>query len=230
MISFIREHTKSVKEISIVGAHEMFQKDETKESYLHFKKYFYSAIFLKPSLLRKHAIKEALLNHQDGDYYLEFGVWTGTSLTLFAKILKKIPIYGFDSFEGLRESWVGHVLPRGAFNLNKKVPKLSKNCIPVVGWVQDTLPRFLKEKEIIINFVHLDVDTYESTKFILKNIKPHLKDQAIIVFDELYNFSGWKVGEYKALTEILNDKEYSFIGFGTGNGRNAVIQYNKIES
>jgi len=207
----------------------MFQEEEIKESYIHFKKYFYSSIFLEPSLLREHAIKEALLNHQDGDYYLEFGVWMGTSLNLFGKVLKKIPIYGFDSFEGLKESWVGYVLPKGNFNLNKKVPRLRKNCIPIVGWVQDTLPEFLKENNNKINFAHLDVDTYESTKFILERIKPRLRDQAILVFDELYNFSGWKVGEYKALKEIFKDNEYSFIGFGSGDGRNVVIKYNKIE-
>ena len=38
------------------------------------------------------------------------------------------------------------------FNLNKKLPKLNHNVLPVVGWVQDTLPNFLienKDKKII---------------------------------------------------------------------------------
>ena len=34
----------------------------------------------------------------------------------------------------------------------------------------------------------MDVDTYETTKFILETIKPNLINGAIILFDELYNF------------------------------------------
>ena len=52
----------------------------------------------------------------------------------------------------------------------------------------------------------MDVDTYETTKFVLETIKPHLINGAIILFDELYNFEGWDVGEYKALTEVLIKK------------------------
>jgi hypothetical protein len=35
-------------------------------------------------------------------------------------------------------------------------------------------------------------------------IKPRLAKGATILFDELYNFEGWDVGEYKALTEIFD--------------------------
>ena len=59
----------------------------------------------------------------------------------------------------------------------------------------------------------MDVDTYESTKFILQKIKPFLIDKAVILFDELYNFSGWRVGEYKALKKEFNDNEYKYLSF-----------------
>ena len=52
----------------------------------------------------------------------------------------------------------------------------------------------------------MDVDTYETTKFVLETIKPNLINGAIILFDELYNFEGWDVGEYKALTEVFDEK------------------------
>ena len=36
-------------------------------------------------------------------------------------------IHGFDSFEGLREDWKGHVFyPKGSLNLNKKLPLTQK--------------------------------------------------------------------------------------------------------
>ena len=81
------------------------------------------------------------------------------------------------------------------------------------GWVQDTLIKFLNEKKPNINFVHMDVDTYESSKFILKNIKPYLVKNAIIIFDELYDFPGWEEGEYKALMEVFDEKELKYLAF-----------------
>jgi len=72
---------------------------------------------------------------------------------------------------------------------------------------------FLEEKKPLINFVHMDMDTYETTKFILQNIKKYLDKNSIILFDELYNFTGWEVGEYKALKEVFKETEYKFIAF-----------------
>ena len=58
---------------------------------------------------------------------------------------------------------------------------------------------------------------------ILEKIKPFLANRAIIIFDELYNFPGWDVGEYKALNEVFNENEYKFLSFAK-NGQQAVIQ------
>ena len=69
----------------------------------------------------------------------------------------------------------------------------------------------------------MDVDTYESSKFILEAIKPNLVKGAIILFDELYNFEGWDVGEYKALREVFNENEYQFLSFATDSSQ-AVIK------
>lgn len=67
------------------------------------------------------------------------------------------------------------------------------------------------------------MDTYETTKFVLNKIKPYLIKNCIILFDELYNFPGWDVGEYKALTETFNESEYKFIAFSS-DGLQAVIK------
>ena len=68
----------------------------------------------------------------------------------------------------------------------------------------------------------MDVDTYESSKFILEKIKPYLIKGAIILFDEIYNFEGWDVGEYKALTETFEKEEYKFISFSTDTSQAAI--------
>jgi hypothetical protein len=57
----------------------------------------------------------------------------------------------------------------------------------------------------------------------LENTKKYLCKNSIIVFDELYNFPGWDVGEYKALKETFSDNEYKFLGFAL-KGEQAVIQ------
>ena len=143
---------------------------------------------------------------------MEFGVFKGGTINYFSKYVKKI--YGFDSFQGLKEDWVGNEnYPEKHFDLNKNIPKLNKNVIPIIGYVQDTLENFLRKENPEINFVHMDLDTYESTKFTLEKIKPYLKSDSIIIFDQIYNFAGWEVGEHKALSEIFDDKEFKFLAF-----------------
>lgn len=155
--------------------------------------------------------RNSFIKYLDKYTYLEFGVYKGTSVNFFSNYVNKI--YGFDSFEGLKEDWVGSIRPKKDFNLNKKLPKLNQNVIPVTGWVQDTLDDFLKENNPKINFVNMDVVTYETSKFVLSKIKPYLVNNSIILFNELYNFSGWDVGEYKAFQEVFNEKEYKFKAF-----------------
>jgi len=203
---------------------EIFDQEEIIDCYKHFKKYFYKSIFLSTTEIRKYSIKNVLdQNDNDNHFYLEFGVFSGTTINFFSSNLKSKSFYGFDSFEGLKEDWSGTIYNKGFFNLNGKIPKLNSNVIPVKGWVQNTLPLFLDENRPKIKFVHMDLDTYESTLFVLKKIKPFLEPNAIILFDQLYNFSGWKSGEYKALSESFKDEEYQFLAFAS-IGRQAVIK------
>jgi len=209
---------------SYISSYEMYTKEEEIKCYNHFKKFFKNAIFLDTERIRKYSIQKSIENdNEQKSYYLEFGVFNGISINFFSKYLKT-NIYGFDSFKGLNEDWRGSILERGYFNLKGKEPKVNKNVTLIKGWVQDTLLDFLKKKPKI-NFVHMDLDTYESTKFVLKNIKPLLCKNSIILFDELYNFSGWDVGEYKALTEVFNETEYKFLAFSK-QGSQAVIKIN----
>ena len=163
-----------------------------------------------------------MLNDKNKEYYyLEFGVWKGSTANFFSKYISKL--YVFDSFEGLKEDWVGKGLSKGHFNLNKKIPELNSNVEPIVGWVEDTLEDFLKKHNPKINFVHLDMDTYSPTKFTLEKLKPYLVKNAIIIFDEFYNYIGWENGEYKALKEVFDENEFEYKAF-TINSEQVVIQ------
>ena len=201
----------------------LYEDEQRKSSYEHFKKYFKTSIFLHTWELRRYSINKANENDlEQKEYYLEFGVSTGNSANFLSKHLKT-KLYGFDSFVGLKEDMKGANWGKGSFDLKGKIPDLNKNVIPIKGWVQETLPKFLNEKKPNINFVHMDMDTYATSKFVLSNLKPFLNKSCIIIFDDFYNFSGWDVGEYKAFTETFNENEYKFLAFSRF-GRQVTIQ------
>ena len=193
------------------------------ETFNHFKEDFTkSLLFNDVYKTREYAIQKSLLNDENKEYYyLEFGVFRGTSANYFSKFVNKL--YCFDSFEGLKEDLVGTSLPKGYFNLKKKIPKLNSNVEPIVGWVEDTLDIFLKNHNPKINFVHIDMDPYSSTKFTLEKLKPYLVKNAIIIFDELYNYIGWENGEYKALKEVFKEEGFEYKAFNL-QGSQCVIQ------
>ena len=74
------------------------------------------------------------------------------------------------------------------------------------------------------------MDTYNPTKFTLEKIKPYLIKNSIIIFDELYNYPGWKYGEFKALNEVFKDNEFEYKAFNIGDqfipyeGKQVIIQ------
>ena len=177
-----------------------------------------SSIFLKDEDIRKYSIFKAFKNKNEIDsLFLEFGVYKGTSINLFAKFLSQhgLEMHGFDSFEGLEEEWItSEYHPIGTFSLDQKVPKVLKNVKLVQGKVQNTLENFLdinKNNKII--FVHMDLDTYTPTKFTLTKIKPFLQKGTIILFDQFYGFPNWEINEYKAFTEVFKENEYKHVAF-----------------
>ena len=192
------------------------------------KRFFPNCIFLSQKEIRDFAINKSLENIKFTDQLLlEFGVWKGETLNLFSSKIGDKKIYGFDSFEGLRDNWIGTAALKGEFNVRGLIPKLNKNAIPVKGWVQDTLPDFLKTKKEKIQFLHMDLDTFESSKFVLSLLKERFQKGTIIIFDQLYNYSGWKSGEFKALQETLSEEQYRYLAFSTDNCQ-AVIEIIKV--
>lgn len=224
LISICRSLMLPIEMRQTFSIETVLKENTARENYEHFKEIFKTTVLYKDVWeIRKYAIENAISNDkQQEGFYLEFGVWKGWSTNFFSKYAKKL--YAFDSFEGLSEDWGGSKFGKGHFNLNKQIPKLNSNIEPIVGFVQDTLDDFLKKHNPKINFVHLDMDTYPSTKYALERLKPFFNKDAIIIFDELYNYHGWKNGgEYKALKEVFNDDEYIFKAFNL-LGREVVIQ------
>jgi hypothetical protein len=221
LISIINKYRTLKTGLKLVTSYnnvfDRYIDEEMNESYNEFKKYFsQSVMFYNRKQLWDYTVQQ--LEKDKTNLYLEFGVYKGKSLNYFAKKLsnKEIIFHGFDSFQGLNEDWKGNFMQRGFFKHSEKF-KLENNAKIIKGTIQETLQHFIKDKENLkVNFLHIDVDTYETTNFILKVLKKSFKKNSIILFDDLHNFPGWKDGEYKALKE--NFVNYKFLAFGRTQG------------
>ena len=139
--------------------------------------------------------------------YLEFGVKSGASLFYFAEKVKPKIIYGFDSWQGLPESWVrspSKTLRKGKFR--RDPPKCPSNVKLVSGLFAESIPLFCNDYKGITSFVHIDCDLYQSAKDVLWGINNRIVPGTVMQFDEICDweeesYTYWQEHEYKALKE-----------------------------
>lgn len=139
--------------------------------------------------------------------YMEFGVYSGTTINHIASVVP-FTVHGFDSFQGLPEQW-GNV-PAGKFDRNGNLPEVRENVVLHVGWFDETLPKFLESHSDNAAFIHIDSDLYSSARTILELLRPRIVPGTVIVFDEFFNYPGWREHEYKAFQEFIATSGYSF--------------------
>jgi len=161
------------------------------------------------------------LRHKPNTLWLEFGVAGGKTINYISKFTSD-KVYGFDSFEGLPETWRPG-FEKGAFSTNGSLPPVRSNVELIKGWFQDTLPAFIKSQNKKVSFIHMDADLYSSTKCIFDNLKDYIDKDCVIVFDELVNYPGFDgdTGELRAFYEFIteNKVDYEWIGMnGTPTG------------
>lgn len=145
--------------------------------------------------LLRHA---ASIAPKDG-LILEFGVATSRTLSCLAETRSGIA-FGFDSFEGLPEDWRTG-FPRGAFS--DKAPKVPDNVELVKGLFAQSLPAFLEAHPGPVALAHIDCDLDSSTCDIFNALGDRLHAISVIVFDEYFNYPGWKIHEFKAFQEFV---------------------------
>jgi hypothetical protein len=170
-----------------------------------------AVIFASRLALWSHAFTKI----ETAGLFAEFGVFRGASINEIAKQRPQDIVYGFDSFEGLREDWAGHDCTKGAFDLAGELPAVAANVLLVKGWFDRTVPEFLAEHLAPFAFVHCDCDTYEATATVLSLIGSRIQKGTVIVFDEYVGYRGWKLGEFKAWQEFVGDSgiAYEYLGF-----------------
>jgi hypothetical protein len=154
---------------------------------------------------------------------LEFGVENGASLGFLAQRTERT-VHGFDSFEGLPEDWTGTAEKRGKFSRGGSLPAVPGNARLHKGWFDDTLPRFTAENPGSVALLHVDCDIYSSTKTVFAHLGDRLPAGAVIVFDEYFNYPGWRHHEWKAFQEWIaaTGRAYEYLAFTERNGHVAV--------
>lgn len=152
---------------------------------------------------------------------LEFGVYSAYTLNHIASQTTD-KVFGFDSFEGLPEDWRPDI-QKGAFR--RGLPEVRSNVELVVGWFDQTLPGFLEEHHEKVSFLHVDCDLYSSTKTIFDACADRIVSGTVIVFDEYFNYVGWRQHEYKAFMEFIEKTGHTFryIGYVPSHQQVAVI-------
>ena len=150
--------------------------------------------------------------------FAEFGVFTGGSINHLARSLKdrKITLYGFDSFQGLKEDWRGTWHAAGHFDLGGKPPEVAPNVTLIKGWFDDTLPAFLdSHSNEPFSFIHFDADTFEATSTVLSLLKDRIVKGTVIVFDEYLGFPNWQKGEFLAWRNFVEAEslDYCYLAF-----------------
>jgi hypothetical protein len=157
--------------------------------------------------------------------YAEFGVYKGDSINRLARLRPHQVFHGFDSFEGLPESWTLGART-GSFSLGGRLPAVRDNVVLVKGFFEHTLEKFVAEGgKTAVAFMHVDCDLYSATKTVLERLAPLLVEGTVIVFDEYFNYSGWQQGEFKAFAEFINAHDrlgYEYIGYIRNGGQVAV--------
>ena len=161
--------------------------------------------------------------------YLEFGVFSGATINHIAQKMAPETIHGFDSFEGLPESWGS--LAKGTFDTGGNFPQVENNVRLHQGWFEQTIPSFLEQHSGAVAFVHADADLYSSTQTILNGLAHRMGPGTVIVFDEFINYPFWKENEYRAFTEFVERFEVNFdyIAY-TDPGYSVAIRINSINS
>jgi hypothetical protein len=194
------------------------QKRALAETVEYIENHMISAVAMKSQReVLKFGARQAL---RATGAYCEFGVFKGESLSLISEIAGEgRRVHGFDSFEGLPSAWSGYDKGAGTFNVQGKLPKIRSNTELHKGWFDATIPAFVQQFDGNIAFLHVDCDLYSSTKTIFELLGKNLSSGTIIVFDEYFNYPGWKNHEYKAFQEFIQNRglKYEYLSYSRYN-------------
>jgi hypothetical protein len=138
--------------------------------------------------------------------YLEFGVARGDSIRWWSEHLlhPETRLHGFDSFEGLPEAagpWT-----KGQFDTGGQVPVIDDARVQFFkGLFHETLPRYAPPAHDIL-VLNMDADLYSSTIYVLRCMRPLIRNGTFIYFDEINH----PEHEQRAFEEFFQESGLAF--------------------
>ena len=151
----------------------------------------------KPELQRRLAVFTDVfkrISDVDGAI-VELGVRNGATISLLTRLQydegKEREIWGFDAWSENGETSWSAFKPELIFlkTSNQGVPDPEKRIRLVKGWVEDTLPVWVKEEQPTIALLHIDVGTYKGYKAAMKSLWPRMARGGVAIMDE-YHLDG----------------------------------------
>jgi hypothetical protein len=151
--------------------------------------------------------------------YLEFGVFKADATRVWAELLKhpETVFHGFDTFEGLPESWGNE--PKGNYSTYGSIPEVNDSRVQFYkGLFSDSLPLYTppQKRGLILNF---DADLYSSTIYALRHFREIIVPGTWIYFDE-FNSIGH---EERAYRDFVGETGYIFKCHGHVNNFSQVM-------
>ena len=138
---------------------------------------------------------------------IEVGVASGRTINHLAGLLPDRSVYGFDSFEGLPEDWRTG-LHAGKFRGD--LPETKPNVKLIKGTFAETLPAFAQRQDEPVALLHVDCVLYTSTATVLRALGKRMTSGTVIVFDEYWNYPGWRHHEFRAFQEFVAERGISY--------------------
>ena len=144
---------------------------------------------------------------------IEFGSYHGGSAIFMANVAKRLgmtgTVYALDTFTGLPTAdpildfLVTNDFKNTSFeSLSERISKLDlSNLVPIKGPFQETAPVLLSRSQKIL-LAYLDCKTYESTRYALSSVLPHMHPAGgyILLHDPIHSNG---LGPLQAMEEMI---------------------------
>lgn len=187
---------------------------------------YLSEVLIFPS--RERLWKYAVTLLEQKSRIIELGVYKGYSINCLADYshMKDIDIWGFDTFEGLTESWFGTSFYLGSYSNDGQLPKTRSTVTLQKGDLSNTLPNFLKANDRKISLIHFDLDSRNITFTALNLLNSVIKDSTLLIFDEYHGFPSFENGEKAAWKDFALQENLSWRYLAFSN-QQALIEVSK---
>mgnify|MGYP003110724994 FL=1 len=122
--------------------------------------------------------------------FLEFGVRDRRTFNIIKEYSSVV--HGFDSWTGMPWPWqltrLVEPAKTGPHLAAKTIPKTDDTQIFWSGLFEDTLPKFIKEYNQPISFLHIDSNYYQSATQVLTALDNNITNDTVIVIGQCHAF------------------------------------------